>query len=291
MVMIGTLLLRALEASRHRRHIHAIAKAIFSAVGAVLGRVPGKQRCPVCNARLICIQRRVLSDELAREWGIDDTWRDFLDRREGQICISCGASLRVRHLASTLANWLIAKGGRATTIPDAVHDRVLPSLQVAEINACGALHRTLAAVPLLAYSEFSAADVKIRHEDLLTLTYANQSFDLVLHSDTLEHVPDVDRALAEIHRVLRPGGATIFTVPVLRDGRPTVVRAESCGDFTRHILSPSYHGGSFQATHQYLVYYEFGDDFWDRVSRAGFDVVLHEHPVNPTVITCVASKT
>ena len=43
-----------------------------------------------------------------------------------------------------------------------------------------------------------------RSEDLTRLTYPDNSFDLILTSETLEHVPDLNAALCEIHRVLCP---------------------------------------------------------------------------------------
>ena len=44
---------------------------------------------------------------------------------------------------------------------------------------------------------------------------ASGTYDLVVHSDTLEHVPDPVRALQECRRVLRPLGACCFTVPIV----------------------------------------------------------------------------
>jgi SAM-dependent methyltransferase len=44
------------------------------------------------------------------------------------------------------------------------------------------------------------------------LPYEDGAFDLVFNNSGLEHVRDLDRALAEIARVLRPGGALAFNV-------------------------------------------------------------------------------
>jgi len=46
-----------------------------------------------------------------------------------------------------------------------------------------------------------------------SLPLPDQSQDLVCLFDTIEHIPDENRALAEIHRVLRPGGIVFFSVP------------------------------------------------------------------------------
>lgn len=45
------------------------------------------------------------------------------------------------------------------------------------------------------------------------LPFANAQFDTVLCTQTLEHVDDPQLALAEMARVLRPGGFLILTVP------------------------------------------------------------------------------
>ena len=49
--------------------------------------------------------------------------------------------------------------------------------------------------------------------DICAMPYADASFDLVLATDVIEHVEDDMGALREIHRVLRPGGVVIVTVP------------------------------------------------------------------------------
>jgi len=46
--------------------------------------------------------------------------------------------------------------------------------------------------------------------DAEALPFENETFDLVLGHAVLHHVPHLDRAFAEIHRVLRPGGRIVF---------------------------------------------------------------------------------
>src|SRR6476660_7027238 len=49
--------------------------------------------------------------------------------------------------------------------------------------------------------------------DALDLPYADATFDCVIASEILEHVPEDDRAIAELVRVLKPGGQLAVTVP------------------------------------------------------------------------------
>lgn len=47
------------------------------------------------------------------------------------------------------------------------------------------------------------------------MPFASGEFDLALALDVIEHVPDDQRALEELWRVLRPGGSLLVTVPAL----------------------------------------------------------------------------
>jgi SAM-dependent methyltransferase len=51
--------------------------------------------------------------------------------------------------------------------------------------------------------------------DALSLPFAPASFDAVLVSEVLEHLADARAALAQIARVLKPGGRLLITVPFL----------------------------------------------------------------------------
>lgn len=81
----------------------------------------------------------------------------------------------------------------------------------------------------------------IRSEDLEALTFEDERFDVVVTQDVFEHVLRPERAFAEIARILRTGGAHVFSVPLYE--RPeTVVRAVPAeGGGVTHLLEPDYH--------------------------------------------------
>lgn len=49
--------------------------------------------------------------------------------------------------------------------------------------------------------------------DVLALPFADACFDRIICSEVLEHLPDDSSAMAELARVLRPGGTMAVTVP------------------------------------------------------------------------------
>ena len=89
-----------------------------------------------------------------------------------------------------------------------------------------------------------------------------------MSNDVFEHVPDVDRALAECARVLRPGGRLYFSIP-FHDEAETVQRAAIRDGDIVHFMPPQYHENPIDP-HGSLVFYEHGWDIIDRCHRAGF---------------------
>ena len=64
-----------------------------------------------------------------------------------------------------------------------------------------------------------AAGIEVDHRSLggEALPFDDGSFDAVVSTFTLCSIPEVDRALAEVHRVLRPGGRFVFLEHGLSD--------------------------------------------------------------------------
>ncbi len=59
---------------------------------------------------------------------------------------------------------------------------------------------------------------------VLDLPFADGSFDTVLSTEVIEHTPDPRRAVAQLCRVLKPGGLLVLTVPN-RLWRPAILAA------------------------------------------------------------------
>src|SRR5437764_5780061 len=63
---------------------------------------------------------------------------------------------------------------------------------------------------LRANAERLGLEVRTGRADAESLPFADRSFDLVLGHAVLHHLPGLDRAFDEFHRVLRPGGWIVF---------------------------------------------------------------------------------
>ena len=148
--------------------------------------------------------------------------------------------------------------------------------RVYELSSRGPLFEFLRReVADLTFSEFfdDVAPGSIRGgvqcQDIEGLTFPSASFDLVTSTEVFEHVPDDRRGFAEIRRVLRPGGAFIFTVP-LADAERTVERGVLEGAAVRHLLPATYHDDRIRGRGTVLVYRDYGRDITDRLCEAGF---------------------
>jgi SAM-dependent methyltransferase len=59
----------------------------------------------------------------------------------------------------------------------------------------------------------ATASAKVVVGDALSLPYADETFDCVIASEILEHIPEDDAAIAELIRVLKVGGTLVVSVP------------------------------------------------------------------------------
>jgi SAM-dependent methyltransferase len=229
-------------------------------------RHDGRGHCSVCGAQGRQVRNGwVLSRDLRERYGA------ALADRESLFCRRCGCSLRVRRIAEVLVGLY---GTHAETLADLVREDAYRALRVAEINSIGRMHPFLAEAPALVHVEYP-------EEDIQALSWPDRSFDLVLTSETLEHVPDPRRALRETHRVLRPGGRHVFTVPV--DTSLDTTRS-------RDGLTPEHHGrgggpfGLVTRKADMLVHTDFGRDLADVVRAEGFDVATDGEGMELVVI-------
>lgn len=79
-------------------------------------------------------------------------------------------------------------------------------------------------------AQFPDKGVRVLHGDWLANKFSDSSFDAVLAVESLEHMPDPRRAIGEMERVLRPGGAAVLCCWLTTDGPRRWER--------RHLLEP-----------------------------------------------------
>jgi SAM-dependent methyltransferase len=211
-------------------------------------------QCGVCGGTEFT-SREVLWDGLVRDWQLSPRETEYVNRQQGMSCNRCGANLRSIALANALRAYLSSEA----VLVDTASARAGDALDLLEINEAGTLTpvlRKFSGYRYVAYPEV----------DMHALPFDDGSFDLVIHSDTLEHVANPVHALTECRRVLRAGGALCFTIPII------VGRMSR----SRDGLPPSHHGDAQTAADDLIVHTEFGADAWTLVLEAGFSQVeLH----------------
>jgi len=181
----------------------------------------------------------------------------------GSRCLRCLSTFRHRAMGAVLARLRVG--------PDAV---------LYELSSRGAFCRYLARrFSRVTMSELfddvppGAFRGAVQCQDVQQLTYADASFDVVTSTEVLEHVPDDRRAFAELHRVLRPGGALVFTVPLM-EAPATLERARLEHGAVVHLCEPEYHGDRLRGRRAVLAFRTYGLDILDRLRDAGFEAWL-----------------
>lgn len=174
----------------------------------------------------------------------------FSRDEEARLCVRCSANLRYELMASFLK-----------TMP-------LSRMDVLELDFGTPLCEILSDARSHTQTYFRGAHAKgnvrpdgARMEDITALTYRDNALDLIISSDVLEHVPDLELAGKETLRVLRPGGMHVFTVP---SEKQTIKRAEIRGGEVVHLVpDPEYHSDPLDSK-GILAFWHLAEDFQER---------------------------
>jgi len=124
--------------------------------------------------------------------------------------------------------------------------------------------RVLRGVPDLEYLSVDVCGPTMLRTDLTNLPLPDDRFDVVYCAQVLEHIADDRRALAELYRVLKPGGWMLLQVPVT-------------GDTTREdpqLTDPALRERLFGHHDHFRA---CGRDYADRIREAGFVVTLEPY--------------
>jgi len=204
--------------------------------------------CICCGSSKLILQP-VLWQSLIDEWQISPAEIEYINKQQGLHCVQCSSNLR----SMTLAKAVMQYYGFYGLFKDFVKNSDFNFIKILEVNEAGSLTQFLCSLPnhkLEVYPEI----------DLMNIHYPNTEYDVIIHSDVLEHILDPIKALSECYRVLRISGACFFTVPMIVD---RLTRQ-------RDGMIPSYHGSPEQKSDDLLVYTEYGCDTWKHLIKAGF---------------------
>lgn len=102
------------------------------------------------------------------------------------------------------------------------------------------------------------ADVKA---DICDLPFEDNIYDFILCNHVLEHIPDDEKAMQEIYRILKPGGTAILQIP--QDLNRKITFEDDS------ITDPKERARIFGQYDHVRVY---GRDFFDKLRKVGFKV-------------------
>lgn len=97
--------------------------------------------------------------------------------------------------------------------------------------------------------------------DICNLPFESNAYDLILCNHVLEHIPDDRQAMAELFRVMKPGGMGIFQIPL------DMKRKDTFEDPT--ITDKKERAKIFGQYDHVRIY---GMDFFERLEQCGFQV-------------------
>lgn len=113
------------------------------------------------------------------------------------------------------------------------------------------------------FGQYETADLNTRgvdyNVDLQKLPFEDQTYDFVFASHVLEHIPNDEKAIAEIRRILKPNGIAILPVPLLAE--KTIEYPEPNPNEAYHVRAPGFD------------YFERYDRYFSKVEKISSDLL------------------
>ncbi len=106
--------------------------------------------------------------------------------------------------------------------------------------------------------------------DITASGLPDNSFDFILSGDVLEHVPDLQAALCDSARILKPGGHLIASMPFAYGHEETTIKARMMNGEIEYLAPPEYHGNPMDVAGGSLVFQIPGWAILHDARRAGF---------------------
>ena len=205
--------------------------------------------------------------------------------REDCNCIVCRSSNRIRQLSYVLITSVLQKRPLLSSLKSFSRR---DDLAVYHTEAKGPIHDSLCKMKNYVCSEYFGHEYKsgsvvngILNQDLQNLSFADNSFDIVISSEVFEHIPNAYKAFREVYRVLKPGGRHVFTVPFESTRFEDSIRAilDENGNL-QYLAKPEYHYDPLKPKEGILVYQIFSLEMMVKLSKIGFITNLY-HLYNP----------
>lgn len=206
--------------------------------------------CPTCQQKVIFTSRN--------EWF-----------RDHYLCPHCKSKPRERALMRTLEMYF----------PDWAKKTIHESSPINRGASIRLSRECEAYIPSQLFDDVPAGTIKhgVRCENLEHLTFPDESIDLHITQDVMEHVLNPAAVFREIARTLRPGGAHVFTVPIVNKHKVSCIRAKIVDDGqVQHLLPPVYHGNPVSSDGA-LVTVDWGFDICRHIYEASglFTHIVH----------------
>ena len=211
--------------------------------------------------------------------------------RNTGICIKCGGTSRNHLIGTVLKNLFFLFNDEQKINPKINQETILnhefnkyslksalkfikmKNFNIFEPDSRGSIHNQLFYYPKYLFSEYHPdqkfGDVinGIRNEDLQKLIFKDNLFNILITQDVFEHIKDPTQAFKEIHRVLKPNGVHIFTVP-LDMNYHTIKRIDKDDSV---IVEPVIYHSDHVDSGGVKVYTDWGFDIIDYLNEIGFE--------------------